>query len=158
MRHTIAGFYGDLKRRYSVKAILCMVLLMHTLWIVVPPFFDITTFSRVVEPHKSDFMSFWCAARFALEGAALDAYQSDLMKQAQAVILGYDDPFGILDWLFPPQAFFVFMPFGVFGYTAARFLWIGATLLCYAVAAWKLSPNRMAFVAALAAPALAHNA
>lgn len=153
----IAQTYANLKTRYNVNVLLLLLLWCHVLWILIPPFMDFKTGGFSTKPHQSDFMSFWTAARFAWEGSPLKAYNPALLKEAQATLLGYNDPNGMLDWLLPPPAFFLFMPFALISYTVARFLWIIITLLAYGVTAWRIAPRKTAFLASLAAPAIAYN-
>lgn len=157
MHGIILQTYNDLKKRYNINVLLVFVLLGHLVWIIVPPFIDFASGSWATKPHHSDFMSFWSAAQFALEGNPLEAYNTALMKQAQITHMGYDDPKGILDWLFPPIAFFIVLPFGLINYSLARFVWMAVTTAAYAFVCYKIIPRKTAVLAALAAPALAYN-
>ena len=157
MNSKIAQAYTNLKSRYNVDFFLVLILFCHALWVLVPPFMDFETGGLTEKPHQSDFISFWSAARFALEGNALDAYNSEFLKEFQGTVIGFDDPGSLLDWLLPPVGFFLFLPFALLPYSLARFVWIGVTLAAYALVAWKINSRRTALLAALAAPALAYN-
>ncbi len=124
----------------AVAAFYLLVLLVGTLF-------------RVDGPPLGDFLAFHTAGRLALDGRAADAYDWDTLRAAQAAALGVaPGDIGFLGWLNPPHFFFAVIPFALPGYPTGWLLWILATGVVYAAAAWAALPRPAAILAALAAP------
>jgi hypothetical protein len=87
-------------------------------------------------PLGTDYLSFWTAARFAVEGepaAAYDIVRHHAAQRAQAGI----DP-GYAAFFYPPAFLLALLPFGLFGYFTSLALWLGVTFTAYwrAVRGW----------------------
>lgn len=106
-------------------------------------------------PPQSDFLAFHTAVGLALEGRAAEAYDWNLLREAQARFLGAPaEGLGFLAWLNPPHFFFFVLPFGLPGYAWGWFWWILATGCVFAAAAYAVIPRPAAVIAALAAPSV----
>lgn len=112
------------------------------------------TVLRPGEPVPTDVLAFLTAARLAAAGQAATAYDWGSFQLAQAAVLGTGPEAigGALGWLNPPHFFFVVLPLAPFGYGWAWLVWVVATGLLLAAAAWSVLPRGAAAVAMLAAP------
>jgi hypothetical protein len=112
------------------------------------------TVIRSTGPMPADMLAFVAAARVAAAGQAATAYDWDAFAQAQAAVLGAeaDAIGGALGWLNPPHFFFAVLPLAPLSYGWAWLLWVLATALLLALAAWSVVPRGAAVVAVLAAP------
>ncbi len=106
-------------------------------------------------PPQSDFIAFHTAVALALEGRAADAYDWNVLREAQAEVLGVAaERLGFLAWLNPPHFFFLVIPFGLPSYAWGWFWWILATGCVFAAAAYAVIPRPAAVIVALAAPSV----
>lgn len=114
------------------------------------------TLLRPGGPMAADLLAFLTAARLAASGEAASAYDWTAFQLAQAAVLGTgrEAPGGMLGWLNPPHFFFAVLPLAPFGYGAAWLIWIMATALLLAAAAWSVLPRPAAVVAVLATPSV----
>ena len=112
------------------------------------------TVLRTAAPLPADVLAFLTAARLAAAGQAATAYDWGAFQLAQAAVLGTGPEAigGALGWLNPPHFFFAVLPLAPFGYGWAWLLWVVATALLLALAAWSILPRGAAVVAVLAAP------
>ena len=103
-------------------------------------------------PLGTDFVSFWSAARLALDGAPEAAYDPARHAAAQRHAIGRDElPY--YAWLYPPVFLLVVLPLALLPYAWALAVWLAATLGAYLAVAARLVPDRLAIWLALAFPA-----
>jgi arabinofuranan 3-O-arabinosyltransferase len=103
-----------------------------------------------------DFVNFWSGAKLAIHGRAADAYNAVTLHAFQKAHV--DPAIGPRIFPYPPVAFFLGLPFAIFGYLAALFVW---TLAGSSICAWMLSRLlgwRWGLLASLAPPAVLFNA
>lgn len=112
------------------------------------------TVLRSTGPMPADLLAFLAAARLAAAGQAASAYDWETLQAAQAAALGISAEAigGALGWLNPPHFFFLVLPLAPFGYGWAWLLWVLASALLLAAAAWTILPRPAAVIAVLAAP------
>lgn len=100
---------------------------------------------------RVDFISFWGAARLALEGRPGDAYSWPLVDAELRRALGR--PVGApLPFYYPPIFLMLIKPLGALSYGRAFLLWVAATLGAYTLAAAAVLRRPGAVMTALAAP------
>lgn len=87
--------------------------------------------TQLREPYQSDFLSYWAAARLALNGTAAAAYDIDLHRavQATAVDMNGDMPFP-----YPPFVLMLLMPLGLMLYVPGFLLWVGGSAVAFVAA------------------------
>ena len=114
------------------------------------------TVLRAADPMPTDLLAFLAAARLAAAGQAASAYDWGALQDAQAAVLGIAPEAigGALGWLNPPHFFFMVLPLAPLGYAWACLLWVLATALLLAAAAWAVLPRGAAIMAVLAAPSV----
>lgn len=87
------------------------------------------------DPYQMDFISYWAAARLALDGNPAAAYDFAAHRavELQATMVG-GLPFG-----YPPCFTLLAAPFGLFSYPVAAVAWVVTTFALYALAvrAWR---------------------
>jgi len=102
---------------------------------------------------KIDFTAFWAAAKLAVAGMPLAAFDPNALRAALA--LPSDAPPGDLLWLYPPAWHVVVLPLGLLPFSAAYLVFSAVTLAAFAAATRRLAaplPGGLALV--LAAPAV----
>lgn len=111
---------------------------MRLLAILVLGLIGTAVLTNLFHPFHMDFISFWAAAKLALQGHAADAYSSARLGeiQGQVMALGTSMPFG-----YPPPFLLFIVPAGLLPYGIAAALWIGASYAAYHLAAQKLMPG-----------------
>jgi hypothetical protein len=103
-------------------------------------------------PIGADFITFWGAARLALEGNAPSAYDLRALLQAeQAAVPALKHVFG---WYYPPTFFFVILPLGLMPYLLAYLAFAASTLAAYAGLLFRIVSDKRAIVCLLAFPGL----
>lgn len=104
------------------------------------------------KPVPWDFLAFWTAGRTALSAHAAAAYSPEAFHAAETAIAG---PFaGYYYWNYPPVFFFVAVLLASIPYLAAFLLWVGATVIAYAIAIGAIVRRWEGALAACASPAL----
>jgi hypothetical protein len=98
-----------------------------------------------------DFLAFWLAARFALEGRAADAYAVEVQAAAQLRL--HSDILQPVDFAYPPSFLLAIILFGLMSYGVAAVVWVASTLCAWLAALRTLAPSRGMFVALAAFPA-----
>ena len=142
-----AGWPGCVNGR-SVLILGAVVVTLYALVMVTG------TVLRPGGPMPADLLAFLAAARLAVAGQAATAYDWGAFQLAQAAVLGTGPEAigGALGWLNPPHFFLAVLPLAPFGYGWAWLVWVVATGLLLAAAAWSVVPRGWAPVAVLAAP------
>lgn len=97
-------------------------------------------------PLGFDFLAFHGGARMAIDGRLDEAFdphvfQAALEQQLPGVGFGYY-------WLYPPAFGLMVAPFGFLSYGAAFFLWTGLGLAAFGAAAFRLTRDKVAVLAA----------
>ena len=96
---------------------------------------------NVLQPHRSafhiDFVAFWAAAKLAVAGQAVSAFDPQTLFAAQS-LLPEDDVFSDLFWLYPPGFHLLLMPLGYLGFSPALaiFTVCGGTLYYFGLRGW----------------------
>jgi arabinofuranan 3-O-arabinosyltransferase len=78
----------------------------------------------------TDFVNVWSAGRLALEGHPAQAWDWDIQKQVQVLVLGQDYP-GNFAWHYPPPFLFVAQFLAQFPYGVAFMGWAAASFVPY---------------------------
>ena len=78
----------------------------------------------------TDFVNVWSAGRLALDGHPAQAWDWDIQKQVQVMVLGQDYP-GNFAWHYPPPFLLVAMVLAQFPYGAAFIGWAAASFIPY---------------------------
>ena len=96
-----------------------------------------------------DFTAFWAAAKLAVAGDAVSAFDPNLLRAAQQ--LPSDQPPGDLLWLYPPAWHIVILPLGYLPFSAAYILYSAIAFFAFAAALRPLAapvPGGVALVLA----------
>lgn len=96
----------------------------------------------------SDFAHFWVAARLALAGHAGDAY--DPAKFVAALLSAFDKRALGLFWLYPPQGFWLYLPFAPLTYAHAYIAFMLVTFLALMASLWAAGRWRLDIALCLA--------
>jgi hypothetical protein len=107
------------------------------------------------EPIGTDFVSFWTAARMALEGGAASVYAPSAHHAAEQAVFGAK-----LDWyafFYPPVYLLYVLPLGLLPYFAALAAWLGATLAAYLLTLRQIGAKAFGVAPLLAFPAVLSN-
>ncbi|MEO5774024.1 MAG: glycosyltransferase family 87 protein [Sphingomicrobium sp.] len=97
-------------------------------------------FMIATRPMAVDFLSYWAAARLALEGQAAAAYDIVVHSKMEATIAPID---GLLPFPYPPPYLMLVSPFGLLPFGIAVALWIFGTAILYLSVARKLGSPRV---------------
>jgi len=97
-----------------------------------------------------DFVATWAAARLALAGQAVSAY--DLAAFTREQLTGIGQLGGDYAWAYPPTYFLPILPLAFFSYATAALIWLSTTLVAYAVAMRAILPRVATVLVALASP------
>lgn len=84
--------------------------------------------------QQFDFVAFWAAAKLALAGDPIAAFDQEALRQFQA--LPPDAPKGNMFWFYPPALQFLFVPFGMMPYWAGWLVFNVLAMAVFAVALW----------------------
>jgi hypothetical protein len=89
------------------------------------------------DPYQMDFISYWAAARLALEGNPAAAYDFAAHRavELQATMVG-GLPFG-----YPPSFMLLVAPFALFSYPVGAVAWVVVTFALYALAVRLWRPD-----------------
>lgn len=94
-----------------------------------------------ISPIGLDFLPFWGASHFVLQGHALDAYNVDLMTQVQIAEQPWADKIGgVLPWLYPPVMMVFLAPIALLPFTYAYTLYACVGLGLYYAALRRTAP------------------
>ena len=104
------------------------------------------------KPLGYDFMSFWSAARLALDGRAAAAFDGAAIAAVQHQAVPFL-PNIWFPWHYPPIFLLAVAPLGLLPYPAALALFVLGTAALWAALAGRILPDRRAWIAAAAAPA-----
>ena len=97
-----------------------------------------------------DFAAFWAAARLALEGTPVLAYDWQAHRATEVAGLGHDFD-GWMPWHYPPPVLLAVTPLGTLPLFVAMALWVGGTLGLFLWTCWRILPHPNAVLAGLAA-------
>ncbi|MCH8169184.1 MAG: DUF2029 domain-containing protein [Proteobacteria bacterium] len=96
-----------------------------------------------------DFTAFWAAGRMALDGAPALAYDWQAHRAVEVAGLGHEFS-DWMPWHYPPPFHLLITPFAALPHWGAMALWCGLTLGLYLWTCWRILPDPLALVAALA--------
>jgi hypothetical protein len=85
--------------------------------------------------RQVDFAAFWSAARLALAGDAIAAFDQEALRQVQELPASAEK--GELVWLYPPGVQLALAPFGLLPFWAAWLIFGVTSLAAFASALWR---------------------
>lgn len=94
-------------------------------------------FANLTHPRQMDFISFWAAAKLALQGNAPLAWDT---AAHQAVQDGVGRFGGFMTFVYPPPFLIALLPFGVLPYGVAAIAWVAAGFALYRAACARALP------------------
>src|SRR6266478_5260659 len=103
-------------------------------------------------PVLNDFMAFWVAGKFALEGTAAKAYDFGSIHAAQIGLIGHDSNLSA-PFFNTPMFLFLLAPLAALPYPVAFVVFVAATAALYAGVTTAITGRWGAGLFALAAPA-----
>jgi len=118
------GASAPLLRRFGLLAGAMMAFAFATF--VVKMVIDINAPGYHGEAIKIDFVAFWGAAKLALAGNPISAFEPDILRPALSLPPDVEE--GDLLWLYPPGWHIVIMPLGLLSFPAAYILFSLVTL------------------------------
>ena len=115
---------------------------------------------NLAAPTSRDFVSFWGAARFALDGTPALAYDRAALHALQINAAAFE-PNTAMPFPYAPTLLLIIMPFALLPYPVAMALWALGTLGVYAMVARRFAPQSrwlaVAFPPAFAVMAIGQN-
>ena len=104
----------------------------------------------------TDFIAFWGAGKFVLQGHAADAYDWEVHKSMSSIESGaiFD---GYFSWQYPPTFLIVTAAMALISYPAALVSWMAFGIASYTAAIRLIAGTRIAILAALAWPPVLWN-
>jgi hypothetical protein len=117
-------------RRFALlaAAVMAFAFVLNTAKMVI----DINAPGFDGQAIQLDFTAFWAAAKLALAGDAVSAFDPNVLRAAQQ--LPFSQPPGDLLWLYPPAWHIVIMPLGLLPFTAAYIVYSAVTIAAFALA------------------------
>jgi hypothetical protein len=109
------------------------------------------------KPLGADFINFYAASEFALQGRLAEAYDIGRMAEAQTAIVPAAAG-QVVPWQYPPSFALLILPLALLPYSLACVLFMSATLLLYLWLVHAILPDRRALLVALAFTAVLVNA
>ena len=106
-------------------------------------------------PVALDFAAFWAAARLAVEGHALAAYDPASIEIVERAAT--DMTPGYLAFYYPPPFLLLILPLGLMGYSTALACFLGAEMALVLAALRRILPNRWAWLPLLSFPGFLMN-
>jgi hypothetical protein len=145
------GTAAPLIRRFAILAagLMAFAFLANTAKMVI----EINAAGFDGQAVQLDFTAFWAAAKLALAGDAVSAFDPNALRAAQALPSG--TPEGDLLWLYPPAWHIAIMPLGYLPFSAAYVVYSAIVFAAFAAALRPLAtpvPGGVALV--LAGPAV----
>ncbi|GAB5389124.1 MAG: hypothetical protein Alpg2KO_20920 [Alphaproteobacteria bacterium] len=126
------------------------VLLVQLLSIAVPWLVSDNLLMKNGQVAGSDFIVFYTAAKMALAGDGLVAYElKAFMAQQKQVVPGVNL---IYPWLYPPGVLAAMSPLGALSYGAAYLVWNIISASIFAFGCYRLLPGRLTIPVVLAVP------
>jgi hypothetical protein len=104
------------------------------------------------KPIGYDFITFWSAARLALDGRPEAAFDWAAIAAAQRLAVPGIGPAPFL-WHYPPTFLLLVLPLGLLPYAAALIVFVGATVALWAGLVRALFRDKRAWLIAAATPA-----
>jgi arabinofuranan 3-O-arabinosyltransferase len=105
----------------------------------------------------TDFVNVWSAGRLALDGHPAQAWDWDIQKRVQVLVLGQSYP-GNFAWHYPPPFLFVAMFLAQFPYGVAFIGWAAASFVPYLAMMRATVGKPFGFLLAACFPVLINNA
>jgi len=93
-------------------------------------------------PRMVDFLSYWAAARLAVQGHAPLAYDLNVHRHIELSAAAF---YGLNPFPYPPPFLLLLLPFGIPPYGVAFPIWVGATGMFYVLASRRMSSPSFAF-------------
>jgi hypothetical protein len=154
LRQRIEAAFGEaapLIRRFALlaAALMAFAFIANTVKMVM----DINAPGFDGQAVQIDFTAFWAAAKLAVAGDAITAFDPNVLRAAQE--LPSDQPPGDLLWLYPPAWHIAIMPLGLLPFSAAYVVFSLVAFAAFAAAMRPLAapvPGGIALV--LAGPAV----
>ncbi|TJW18100.1 MAG: DUF2029 domain-containing protein [Mesorhizobium sp.] len=108
------------------------------------------------QPIATDFLAFWGAGKFVLQGHAADAYNWEIHKSVSSAESGavFD---GYYSWQYPPTFLVVTPALALVSYPAALVSWMAFGITLYAFALRLIGGTCIAILAAMAWPPVLWN-
>ncbi len=108
------------------------------------------------KPLGTDFLSFWTASRFALDGQPTLAYDMLAHAAAQRALFPAAEP-GYYAFFYPPVFLLICLPLAMAPYLAALVLWLAAGFVALLACVRRLLPQRWAILPVFAFPGVLLN-
>lgn len=141
----------DRRRATTLVAILAIVNLLYTAGIVLHEFVVPALDGYAGQDQRlPDFAAFWAAGRLALEGTPELAYDWQVHRAAEVAGLGHEFD-GWMPWFYPPHFQLLVAPLATVPLWFGMALWTALTLGLYLWVCWRILPDPVALVGALAA-------
>jgi len=87
------------------------------------------------DSRQDDFVAFWAAAKLAIAGDPISAFDQDILRRAQLLPPGA--PPSDFFWRYPPAFHLLIAPLGLLPYSAAWLLFNLISLTAFSVALWR---------------------
>lgn len=135
---------GEEKKTFPQKKITSYSFLLLIIYIIM---FCFTLFSNIQQRNDSqsqigiDYADYYTAGHMALSGDLDSVYDIDAHRTTMDKLLGIKVPF-TLPWRYPPVFLLVIAPLALLPFPVSLLLWLAATLLFFAVAVYRMLPQK----------------
>ena len=92
----------------------------------------------VSDPPGIDYVSYWAAARLALEGRAAAAYDNVIHSAVELTVSTLSE--GLQPFPYPPPFLLILLPFGLLPFPVSLAAWVAATGALFYVAFRRIAP------------------
>jgi hypothetical protein len=146
------GWVDERRLRLYGWTLVALYLVMACVWVAL----SADGIDPKGKPLGYDFITFYSAAKLALAGNAVAAFEPATIFAVQKAVVPANEM--IFLWHYPPPFHLLVAPLGLLPYFPAYWLFLVATLPLYLVLARHISHHPLALVLALAMPAAFVNA
>lgn len=115
-------------------------LIGHVLAVLIVILSCVEFVRNIADPTSRDFISFWGAARLALEGTPALAYDSAALHALQIKAAAFEPNTG-MPFPYAPALLLLVLPFAAFPFPVAMALWSLGTLCVFALVARRFAPQ-----------------
>lgn len=104
-------------------------------------------------PVGTDFVSFWTVSSALLTGSEHAIYSPEALKLLEHELLPIEKEL-FFAWQYPPIALLLVYPLAFFPYLWSLASWLAMGIACYITVLWRILPQPLTLVVALAFPAV----
>jgi alpha-1,2-mannosyltransferase len=153
-----AWLHSDRARAYARLTAAGMAVALAYGWLsIIIGYHPGTSGDGTGRPAPTDFLAFWTAGRFALQGHVANAYDLTALRLAEvhATVL---EPGSLLAFFYPPPFLLLCLPFAALPYLVGFFTFVGVQTAVLVVLLRRILPPDWGYLPVMAFPGLLMNA